>query len=229
MGWILCPSASAVVQKDCGDSPVQELCRKEEDHPPSLTVWCPTQWSLLCSSTGLGIIILLTEDEGISTFSINFPSHALLISHCSVSAGVAMGIFFFEGQLITCRAQAKPRDFPLTFQQMLPQQVELAQGQKHKEGMSDRTLCMRIGKKQHCYSENTHRTWVQRLITGHTLKWPRKYLQAPKWHGLTNALRAGLIQKCSEGKKMKMHWYVNLTSKQSCSQSHTKGIYPLFF
>lgn len=35
-----------------------------------------------------------------------------------------------------CRAQAKPRDFPATFQ-ILPQQVELAQGQKHKDKQQD--------------------------------------------------------------------------------------------
>lgn len=78
-------------------SPVQEECRKEEDCPPSLAVWCPTQWSLVCSSTELGIILFLTEDEGISTFSINCPSHALPLSHCSVSAGAATGISFFWG------------------------------------------------------------------------------------------------------------------------------------
>lgn len=72
---------------------------------------------------------------------------------------------------------------------------------KAKEGTRNRTLCMRMGKKQHCYSEKAHRTLVQSLITGHSLKWPRKYLQVPKWHGLTNALKNRINSEVLRRKK----------------------------
>lgn len=57
------------------------------------------------------------------------------------------------------------------------------------------------GEKQHCYSENAHRSLVQSLITGHTLEWLWKYLQTPQRHGLTNALKNRLNSEVLRRKK----------------------------
>ena len=126
----------------------------------SLTAQSPPQRSQAHSSTVLDIILLLTV-AGWGHFHFLHqrsqpctPSLPLRSQLWSCNGNLP-----FEGPLITCRALVKPRHFPPTVQHILPQQVVLAQGQKHREGISNRELCKGMGKQQHCHWEKAHRTW----------------------------------------------------------------------
>lgn len=107
----------------------------------SLAAWSSPQRSQVRSSTVLHIILFLTV-AGWRHFHVlhqcsqpRIPSLPLLSQLWSCN-----GNLLFEGSPITHRPLVTPRHFAPTVQQTVPQQVVLAhgQGQKHKEGISNR-------------------------------------------------------------------------------------------
>lgn len=132
---------------------------QEEDHPPASQP-DPHPSDPRCAPA-LCLMFFSSwqwQGEGISTFSISAPSHVLPLFHCS-QLWSSNGNLLFEGPLITCRAFVKRRHFLPTVQQILPQQVVLAEGQKHKEGINNKEQCKGMGKKQHCHWEKACRAF----------------------------------------------------------------------